>query len=202
MIHYYLDDLIYFIGKNSARRLCRSLHNMALIVFLAFNAIYIGPAIFKLKRARDIIRSYNTSKQKSDILSAKIRQELSMYLKKQEEINRFLSISQLNAPNHVFEKILTLLNDAQINNVTLKIGQIKNKKQAGEITLLLVPVRIKAYIEYTKLKTFFNALNKSTIYTLDRMQIVWSEKNQNDLVEIDMTVILKYKKEKGQIETL
>ena len=104
-----------------------------------------------------------------------------------------MEIAQFNAPNYVFDKILTLLNNSQINDVILKIGHIRTEMKKDGLTLMLVPVRIKAYVKYGKLESFFNALNKSTVYTIDKMEIAWSNEKEKDSIEIDMTVILKYK---------
>ena len=130
---------------------------------------------------------------KGDILSSRVRSQLKEYRLKNNQIKQFMEIARFNAPNYVFDKILTLLNNSQINDVILKIGHIRTEMEKDGLTLMLVPVRIKAYVKYGKLKSFFNALNKSTVYTIDKMEIAWSNEKEKDSIEIDMTVILKYK---------
>ena len=201
-MRYPLDDFIYFIGKHKPSQLCTLLHFIAIVCFSTFVVMEFIPAFISLKSSHKIFSTFEKIKTNSDILSNTIRRDIKEYKNKRNKINAFLAESVSSAPNYVFDKILSLLGKSQIHDVILNIGHIHTKKEKTGLTLMLVPVRIKAYVEYAKLKDFFAALNKSTVYTLDKMEISWSNKHLKDSIEIDMTVILKYQNKNGEINRL
>ncbi len=185
-------DLILHIKQKQISFVNKFLNYSLLLFTVLFFAFIISPAMFILLRSQYIYDQEQIWRRRGDELVINYRRLLRRYKELKDKVEDYMGMDTPYVNNEVFDTLLTLLHEVGIYDVYLKIGKIRYE-QKDNLNLVLVPVKIKAYVDSDKLQDFFRVLNKNLVYQLESMEISWAELQKKERLLLDITVIFKYK---------
>ncbi len=189
---YIWDDLVTGLDPVWAKRLFKALKISAWIVLGLFAIWAVVPGIGTLVKASKV---YETQKRlwiETNSLARSIRQRMKEYLKIRGLVNSYLTLKTPYVNGKVFDTLVSLFHEIGVYDVFLKIGH-PYEQEVNRVKFLMVPVQIKAYLDYDKLDDFFAVLGDTVVYRLRRLEVHWSEQAGKERVMLDMEVIFRYK---------
>ncbi len=193
MALYPIDDIVLSLSEKKISRFKFIAQFLLFSVFLFFLCFRVVPSIYKVIINQKIFEEEKVYFYRSQQLSKKVRKELDAYLNLKKNIDKYLSLDTPYVNSKVFDTIISLLHKVGIYDVYLKIGKMRIEKENEGICFVVVPVQIKAYVEYPHLSQFFKVLGQNLVYKVQKLEIKWSKQHGKEKVLLDVEVLFKYK---------
>ncbi len=189
---YLWDDFVRVLARLPVSIFPRVLRIVLFLVFVVIFCVYGYPALKVILSKQGIYLSQGRLIERGNYLSQEYRKRLEEYRRIRNKVRKFMDIETPYVNTKVFDTLLTLFQKIGIYDVYLNIGRPQEGK-VENVRLLLVPVRIKAYVSYELLPQFFKILNQHLVYKIENLKISWSPEKAKERVLLDLRVIFRYK---------
>ncbi len=189
---YIWDDLVTTLDPIWAKRLFKALTLAGWIGLGVFAVWVVVPGVGALTKASKVYETEKKLWAETNSLASEIRQKMRKYLEIKDTVNNYLTLKTPYVNGKVFDTLVSLFHKIGVYDVFLKIGH-PYEQEVNRVKFLMVPVQIKAYIEYEKLDDFFAVLGDTVVYRLRRLEVHWSDRIGKEKVMLDMEVIFRYR---------
>ncbi len=189
---YFWDDLVAILARSPLHVLARGLRVFLFFLLVMIFILYGYPSMKMILSKQDIYLSQSKLIKRGNRLSLEYRKGLSKYRKIRDCVRRLMDVETPYVNSRVFDTLLSLFHEIGVYDIYLNIGRAK-ESQIEDVKLLLVPVGIKAYVDYALLPKFFKILNQHLVYKIERLKISWSPEQEKEKVLLDIQVVFRYK---------
>ncbi len=189
---YFWDDLVDILARYPLSVFARFLRIFLFLLFWAIFAFYGYPSMKMILSKQDIYLSQSRLIKRGNQLALEYRKNLSEYRRIRDSVHRLMDVETPYVNSKVFDTLLSLFHEIGVYDIYLNIGRAK-ESQVEDVKLLLVPVGIKAYVDYALLPKFFKVLNQHLVYKIERLKISWSPEQEKEKVLLDIQVVFRYK---------
>lgn len=189
---YFWDDLVDILAHCPLPVLARILRVLLFFLLVIIFAFYGYPSMKMILSKQDIYLSQSKLIERGNHLALEYREGLLRYRKIRNSVHRLMDVETPYVNSRVFDTLLSLFHEIGVYDIYLNIGRAK-ESQIEDVKLLLVPVGIKAYVDYSLLPKFFEVLNQHLVYKIKRLKISWSPEQEKEKVLLDIQVVFRYK---------
>ncbi len=189
---YLWDDLVLLLARIRITRLIKWINLFLITSFGLFLLIYGYPAMKAILSQQNVYLERWQLLKRGNHLAHEYKVQLKEYRKVKGLVDRLMGIDTPYVNSKVFDTLVSLFHEIGVYDVYLKIGKV-TEAQIENLKFILVPVQIKAYVEYKQLPKFFKILNQNLVYKMERLRIDWSPDQGKERVLLDIRVVFKYR---------